>query len=69
MLDNGKTITYKIKFLDNFRFTATSLASLLNSLSEGLHKDKFIDYKSFLEYIMFKDDQLIFRYFEYKKYI
>ena len=28
-LDNGKTITYKIKFIDSFRFMSRSLSSLL----------------------------------------
>ena len=27
-LDNGKTITYKLKFIDSFRFMSTSLTSL-----------------------------------------
>ena len=65
---NGKTITYKINFIDSFRFMSSSLSSLLDNLSEGLHKDKCIDCKSCLDHIMFKDDQLIFRCFECKKY-
>ena len=28
-LDNGKTITYKLKFIDSFRFMSTSLSNLL----------------------------------------
>ena len=40
----------------------------VDNLSEGLHKDKCIDCKSCLDYMMFKDDQLIFRCFECKKY-
>ena len=27
--DNGKTITYKLKFIDSFRFMPTSLSELL----------------------------------------
>ena len=34
-LDNGKTITYKLKFIDSFRFMLTSLSSLVNNLSDG----------------------------------
>ena len=36
----------------------SSLPSLGDNLSEGLHKDKCIDCKSCLEYMMLKDDQL-----------
>ena len=35
-LDNGKTITYKIKFIDSFRFMSSSLSSLVDNSSEGL---------------------------------
>ena len=33
-LDNNKTITYKLKFIDSFRFMSTSLSSLVDNLSE-----------------------------------
>ena len=33
-LNNGKTITYKPKFIDSFRFMSTSLSILVNNLSE-----------------------------------
>ena len=33
-LDNGKTITYKLKFIDSFRFMSTSLPKLVDNLSE-----------------------------------
>ena len=33
-LDNGKTITYKLKFIDSFRFMSTSLSKLVDNLSE-----------------------------------
>ena len=33
-LDNSKTITYKLKFIDSFRFMSTSLSSLVDNLSE-----------------------------------
>ena len=38
-LDNGKTITYKLKFIDSFRFMSTSLASLVNNLPEIYQKE------------------------------
>ena len=60
-LDDGKTITYKIKFIDSFRFMSTLLSSLVNNLSDGLYNDKCKDCKSCLDYMSVKDDQLIFR--------
>ena len=32
--DDGKTITYKLKFIDSFRFMPTSLSNLVDNLSE-----------------------------------
>ena len=66
-LDNGKSVTYKIKFIDSFRFMSSSLSSLVDNLSEGLHSDKSTDCKSCLDYMITKDDQLIFKCFECKK--
>ena len=63
-LDNGKTITYKLKFIDSFRFMSTSLSSLVHNLSEKLHSDKCKDCKSELDYMSVKDNQLIL---EFKK--
>ena len=45
----------------------TSLSKLVKYLSEKRHSDKRKDCKSKLDYMSFKDDQLIFRCFEYKK--
>ena len=59
-LGNGKTITYKLKFIDSFRFMSTSLSSLVNNISDGLYNDKCTDCKSCLEYVSAKDNQLIF---------
>ena len=46
---------------------SSSLSSLVDNLSHGLHCDKYIDWKSYLVYMITKDDQLIFRCFECKK--
>ena len=35
--ENGKQRTCKIKFIDNVRFISSSLSSLAESFSEGLH--------------------------------
>ena len=32
-IDNGKPITYKIRFIDSYRFVSTSLSNLVNNLS------------------------------------
>ena len=60
-------MTYKLKFIDSFRFTSTSLSKLVKYLSEKLHSDKCTDCKSKLDYISFKDDQLIFKCSKCKK--
>ena len=50
-LDNDKTITYKIKFIDRSRFMSSSLSNLVDNFSEGLHSDKCTDCKSCLDQI------------------
>ena len=46
-LANGKTIKYKLKFFDNFRFMSTSLPSLLDNLhSKKNVKDEWKEEKS-----------------------
>ena len=60
-------ITYKIKFVDSFRFMATSLSKLVDNLTEGIHNDKCIKCKSNLCYMKVTDKKLIFRCFDCKK--
>ena len=38
-LDNGKTITYRLKYIDSFRFISTSLSSLVDNLFETYKKE------------------------------
>ena len=38
--ENGKPRIYKIKFIDNVKFISSSLSSLAESFSEGLHQNK-----------------------------
>ena len=46
---------------------STSLSILVNNLSEGLRNNKYIDWKSNLDCMSMRDDQLIFRCFKCKK--
>ena len=61
-------ITYKIKFIDSHRFMSVSLSKLIDNLSEGLHNNKCLDCKSFLDYIKTKNEKLIFKCFNCKSY-
>ena len=54
-------MSYKLKFIDSFRFMSTSLSSLVDNLSDGLHCNKCTDCKSSLDYMKFEDPQLIFK--------
>ena len=65
--DKITKISYKIKFIDSYRFMSTSLSNLVNNLSEGVHNDKYTNCKSCLDYMTTKDEQLIFRCFRCKK--
>ena len=49
--DKATKISYKIKFIDSFRFMLSSLSNL-----EGLHNDRCIDCKSCLDYMTTKDE-------------
>ena len=60
-------ITYKIKFIDNYRFMSMSLSKLIDNLSEGLHNNKCLDCKSCLDYIKTKNEKLIFKCFNCKQ--
>ena len=66
-LDNSKKITYRLKFIASFRFMSMSLSSLVDNLSEKLHRDKFKDCKSEIGYMSIKNNQLIIQCLECKK--
>ena len=42
-------ITYKIKFIDSYRFMSMPLSKLIDNLSEGIHNNKCADCKSCLD--------------------
>ena len=65
-------ITYKIKFIDSFRFISSSLSKLFDNLSEGIHNNKCSDCKSNLDYVRItKNKKLLLKCFNcniyYKK--
>ena len=60
-------ITYKIKFIDSYRFMAKSLSTLVDNLTEDIHGDKCVDCNSDLCYMKLIDEALIFRCFNCKK--
>ena len=47
---------------------AKPLSNLVDNLSEGLHSEKCADCKSYLDCMSIKNDKLIVRCFECKKY-
>ena len=61
-------ITYKIKFIDSYRFMSSSLSKLVDNLSEGIHNNKCVDCKSYLDYIKTKNEKLILKCFNWEQY-
>ena len=65
--DKITKISYRVKFIDIYRFMSTSLSNLVSKLPDRLHNDRCIDCKSCRDYMKTKDEQLIFRCFRCKK--
>ena len=61
-------ITYKIKFIDSYRFMSSSLSKLLDNLSEGIHNNKCLDCKCCLDYIKIKNEKLLLKCFNCNNY-
>ena len=60
--------TYKIKFIDSYRFMSTSLSKIVDNLSGGLHNNKCVNCESCLDYIKTKNEKLILKCFNCKQY-
>ena len=61
--------TYKIKFINSYRFMLMPLSKLIDNLSEGIHNNTCINCKSCLDYVRStKNEKLILKCFNCKQY-
>ena len=61
-------ITYKIKFIDSYRFMSSSFSKLVDNLSEGIHNNKCANCESCLHYVKTKNEKLLLKCFNCKTY-
>ena len=61
-------ITYKIKFIDSYRFMSPSLSKLVDNSSEGIHNNKCLDCNSCLDYVKTKNEKLLLKCFNCNTY-
>ena len=62
-------ITYKIKFIDSFRFMSSSLSKLVNNLSEVIQSSKCVNCKCYLDYVrIIKNEKLFLKCFNCNNY-
>ena len=60
-------IKCKIKFIDRYRFMASSLSKLVDNLSEGIHNNKCVNCNSCLDYIKTKNEKLVLECYNCKQ--
>ena len=48
--------SYKIKFIDSYRFMSSSLSKLVDNLSEGIHNNKCTNCEFCLDYVKTKNE-------------
>ena len=59
-------ITYKVKFIDSYRFMAMPLSKLVDNLSEGIHNNKCFDCGFNLDHLKYpKNKKLILECYNY----
>ena len=62
-------ITYKIKFIDSYRFMSSLLSKLVDNLFEGIHNNKCLDCNSCLDYVWItKNEKLLLKCFNCNNY-
>ena len=61
-------MTYKIKFIDSYRFMSSSLSKLVDNLSEEIHNNKCLDCNSCLDYVKIKNEKLFLKCFDCNTY-
>ena len=61
-------ITYKIKFIDSYRFMSSSLSKLVDNLSEGVHNNKCLDCNSCLDSVKTKNEKFFLKFFNCNTY-
>ena len=59
--ESVENMPYKITFIDNARFMASSLSNLADNLAEGIHKIKSKYFDCFLEYESVKDNLIKYK--------
>ena len=68
MIENKNIeVTYKIKFIDSYRFMAIPLSKLVDNLSEGIYNNKCSDCGCSLDYIKTKNEKLILECYNCKQ--